>query len=61
MSINSAYSWPLRNVNWNCMGPLTNKIFLIVNTEVLPGLWLADSTDMEEPWIWRANHRLYMH
>ena len=32
-------------------GSTYKQNFLIVNATVLLGLWLADSTDMEEPWI----------
>lgn len=48
------YSWPLNNMDLNCMSPLICRFFSIVNSTVLQDPWLVESVDMELQ-IWR-NH-----
>lgn len=37
----------------NCAGSLIHRCFSTVNTKILRGLWLVESVDVEELWIWR--------
>lgn len=54
------YSWSLQNVAFNSVGPLLCGYFSVVNTVVSLGLWLAESSDVEELWMWRADYKLYV-
>ena len=40
-------------------GPTYIQIYSKVNTMVLHILWLIESTDTEDPPVWRANYNLY--
>ena len=51
----------LKHCGFELHGPTYTWIFffLTVNTTVLYNLWLLESTNVEELWIWRADsHRL---
>lgn len=50
----------LNNASLNYVGPLVLGYFSVVNTEVLHGLWLVESVDVEEPCIWRADYKNYI-
>lgn len=50
------YSWPLNNMVLNWVGSLMCGFISLVNTT---DLWLVESTDKEEPWIQRADYKLY--
>ena len=43
----------------NCTDSLTREFFSGVNTTVLHGPQLFESTDTEGPWIRRTDHKLY--
>ena len=43
----------------NCTDPLIREFFSGVNTTVLHGPQLVESTDTEGPWIQRTDYKLY--
>lgn len=51
------YSWPLNNEGLNFKGPLIRIFFSRVNTTLLHGLWLVQSSDAL---IQKADYKLYI-
>ena len=50
----------LEHCGFELHSPLVQGYFSTVNTAVLHGLWLGESTDVEETWIQRANYKLHV-
>lgn len=50
----------IENTDLNCLSPLMKGYFSVVNTTVLHGPWLDESTDAEELWTQKVKYKTYV-